>query len=574
MKVKRFAFTSVLLLIMGAISVQEFSYCQSRSTFTNPIIAGFYPDPSICRVGKDFYLVNSTFAYFPGINVFHSTDLVHWSLIGYVLGRPEEFNLDGQQVSRGLFAPSIRYHNGLFYVTCTLVDIGGNFVATAKDPAGPWSKPAWLPQLDGIDPSPFFDDDGKAYIVYNSIPPEHKSLYPGHRTIRIREFDPENLKVKEDERILINGGTDINKKPVWIEGPHILKKDGIYFLIAAEGGTEDQHSEVVFKSANIYGPYVSYEKNPILTQRNLNPQRPNPITSTGHADLVQTESGDWWGVFLGCRPYRPYEGEYYNTGRETFLAPVTWENGWPVINPGHEEVQYRYSSPVVPSADLADIPRSGNFRTRDDFDSPELNRNWVFLRTPHDRWFDLSTKKGFVTLKLRPETCSGEMNPSFLGRRQEHLRCSASAGLLFTPHAENEKAGLVVFQNERHFYFICKSLEKNGEAIQVYSSDSSGTSADGMLLVASVPIAKDEGGKEVMLKIDATEGLYSCSFAFDERHWTLLKDSMDAKFLSTKVAGGFVGCMFAIYATSDKETSTNAASYDWFEYSGDDEVYK
>jgi xylan 1,4-beta-xylosidase len=572
--VKKIALCLALLFTLAAASIPEYSYGQTPSTFTNPIIAGFYPDPSICRVGKDYYLVNSTFAYFPGINVFHSTDLVHWKLIGYVLNRPQKFNLDGQQVSRGLFAPAIRYHNGLFYVTCTLVDIGGNFVATAKDPGGPWSDPAWLPQLNGIDPSLFFDDDGKAYIVYNSIPPDDKTLYPGHRTIRVYEFDPDSLKVKGDNKILVNGGTDIAKKPRWIEGPHILKKDGMYFLIAAEGGTEDRHSEVVFKSAGVYGPYIPFEKNPILTQRSLNPQRPNPITSTGHADLVQTESGEWWAVFLGCRPYHSFGREYYNTGRETFLAPVTWENGWPVINPGHEEVQYRYPSPIPASTDSADMPRSGNFRTRDDFDSPALSPNWVFLRTPHDQWFDLSTKKGSVTLKLRPETCSGNMNPSFLGRRQEHLRCSASAGLLFTPRAENEKAGLVVFQNENHFYFICKSLEKTGEAIQVYSSDSSSKSAGGMLLIASSPIGKDDAGKEVMLKIDAKEDCYSCSFALDASHWTVVQDSMDAKFLSTQVAGGFVGCMFAMYATSDKEASTNIASYDWFEYSGVDTVYK
>ena len=242
-----------MLLAFTVLDMHEYSFGQSAPSFTNPIIAGFHPDPSICRVGKDYYLVNSTFAYFPGINVFHSRDLVHWQLIGYVLNRPEQLNLDGQGVSRGLYAPAIRYHNGLFYVTCTLVDIGGNFVATAKDPAGPWSKPVWLPEINGIDPSLFFDD-GKTYIVYNSIPPGDKPLYNGHRTIRIHEFDPESVKVRGDEKILVNGGTNIEKKPSWIEGPHILKKDGVYFLIAAEGGTEDQHSEVVFKSENVYGP--------------------------------------------------------------------------------------------------------------------------------------------------------------------------------------------------------------------------------------------------------------------------------------------------------------------------------
>jgi xylan 1,4-beta-xylosidase len=560
-----------MFMLVGS---DEYSLGQSVQSFTNPIIAGFYPDPSICRVGKDYYLVNSTFSYFPGINVFHSRDLVHWKLIGYVLNRPEQFNLDGQGVSRGLFAPAIRHHNGIFYVTCTLVDIGGNFVATAKDPAGPWSRPVWLPQVNGIDPSLFFDDDGKAYIIYNSNPPNDNPLYNGHRTIRIHEFDSESLKVKGNERILINGGTNIEKKPVWIEGPHIFKKDGLYYLIAAEGGTADQHSEVVFKSDNVDGPYVSYVKNPILTQRNLDPKRPYAITSTGHADFVQTESGDWWAVFLGCRPYRPYEEEYYNTGRETFLGPVRWNEGWPAINPGYEEVQYRYPSPLHPSAELTDVPMSGNFWTRDEFNSQELDLTWVFLRTPHEKWYDLGRKKGYLSIRLRPETCSGSMNPSFLGRRQQHLRCSVSAALLFTPKADNEKAGLLVFQNEKHFYFLCKSSEQSEPVIQLYRSDGSGKSANGMELIASMPIGMDKKDNELLLKIDAKEDVYSFSYACNPGQWTLLKDSVDAKFLSTRVAGGFVGCMDAMYATSQNKESNSVAEYDWFEYSGDDTAYK
>ena len=320
--------------------------------------------------------------------------------------------------------------------------------------------------------------------------------------------------------------------------------------------------------------YVSYEKNPILTQRQLDPRRPNPITSTGHADFVQTESGDWWAVFLGCRPYHPYEKEYYNTGRETFLAPVKWENGWPTINPGHEEVQYRYPSPILPSTDSIDVPTSGNFRIRDEFDSHDLNINWVFLRTPHEKWYDLAQKKGYLSIRLRPEICADGMNPSFLGRRQQHLRCSVSTALLFTPKADNEEAGLLVFQNEKHFYFLCESSEKGEPVIQLYSSDSSGKAASGMVLIASTPAEKSVRGNEVMLKIDAKEDVYSFSYTYHPDRWTLLKDSVDAKFLSTKVAGGFVGCMVAMYATSQRKESSSIAAYNWFEYSGDDEVYK
>jgi xylan 1,4-beta-xylosidase len=311
-------------------------------TYTNPILAGFYPDPSIIRVQEDFFLVASTFAYFPGIPVFHSRDLVNWKLIGHVMSRPEQMDLTGFGVSRGIFAPSIHFHEGIFYVTCTLVDGKGNFIAAAKDPSGPWSMPVWLPEINGIDPSLFFDEDGSSYIVYNSVPPGNRSLYDGHRTIRLRSFDIKNLKVDGPETIIVNGGTDISRKPAWIEGPHILKHDGSYFLVAAEGGTGYDHSVVAFRSENVTGPYISYEKNPVLRQRKPD-ERSNPVTSTGHAQLVETSSGNWHAVFLGCRPY---DGDHYNTGRETFLVPVSWENGWPIMNPGKAQVEYHYPLPL------------------------------------------------------------------------------------------------------------------------------------------------------------------------------------------------------------------------------------
>ncbi len=427
---------SLIFLGLSFIGLNHHALAQTEKGFTNPILAGFYPDPSICRVGGDYYLVNSTFSYFPGIPIFHSKDLVNWKLIGHAIHRPEQMDLEGLGVSRGIFAPAIRHHNGIFYVTCTLVDRGGNFVVTSKRAEGPYSNPIWLPQINGIDPSMFFDENGTAYIVYNSVAPDNQPLYDGHRTIRLYEFDIENLKVTGEEKILVNGGTDISKKPVWIEGPHIFQKDGYYYLIAAEGGTGDQHSEVVFRSTKVDGLYISYENNPILTQRHLNPKRKHPVTSTGHADFVQTESGDWWAVFLGCRPYPPTEEGFYNTGRETFLAPVRWANDWPVINPDYEEVQYSYPLPIKPSPASAAVPYSGNFKIRDDFDADVLNLNWVFLRTPHKKWYDLNRRKGFLAMELRPETCAERRNPSFLGHRQQHLSGFAIVAIDFLPKAE------------------------------------------------------------------------------------------------------------------------------------------
>ena len=547
---------------------------QNKQEFTNPILAGFYPDPSICRVGSDYYLVNSTFSYFPGINVFHSKDLVDWKLIGYVLDRQEQLNLDGQGVSRGIFAPAIRYHNGTYYVTCTLVDIGGNFIATSKSASGPWSNPVWIPQINGIDPSMFFDQNGKAYILYNSIPPDNKPLYDGHRTLRMYEFDIENLKVVGKEKILVNGGVNISKKPVWIEGPHILQRDGYYYIIAAEGGTSDQHSVVVFRSKNVDGPYVPYKHNPILKQRHLNPKREFAITCTGHADFVQTELGDWWTVFLGCRPYRPYEEGYVNTGRETFLAPVKWKNGWPVINPGKEKVQYHYPLPITLNKEDIEKQYSGNFTWKDEFDKEQLNRDWMFLRTPHEQWYSLTTRKGYLALQLRSETCAGNMNPSFLGHRQQHLCGSASTEIHFIPKAQNEKAGLLIFQNEKHFYFLCKSIDENASVVQLYRSGDNADSSSQMELITFKKLSEDQYRKKLDLKIEANGDSYSFFYSFKPNEWSLLKDSVDAKYLSTKVAGGFVGCMYALYATSLGKPSTNVSYYAWFEYQGNDEVYK
>jgi xylan 1,4-beta-xylosidase len=550
-------------------------YAQDSTNFANPILAGFYPDPSICRVSGDYYLVNSSFSYFPGIPIFHSEDLTSWKLIGHVLDRAEQLNLNGLGVSRGIFAPAIRYNKGVFYVTCTLVDRGGNFIVTSKKPEGPWSNPVWIPEIDGIDPSMFFDENGKAYIVYNSIPPDNKSIYDGHRTIRMYEFDIENLKVIGKEILLVNGGVDIAKKPVWIEGPHIFQKDGYYYLIAAEGGTVEQHSEVVFRSKNVDGPYVPYEKNPILTQRYLDWKRNNPITSTGHADFIQTEAGDWWAVFLGCRPYQPYREEgYYNTGRETFLAPVKWENGWPIINLGKDEVQYYYPIPIQSQKSTSSIQYSGNIKFKDNFTAEELNKNWMFLRTPKEQWYNLKQRAGVLSMQLRPESCSGTDNPSFIGHRQQNLSGYASTAIFFSPAAENEKAGLLIFQNEKHFYFLCKSLKGNDQIIQLYKSNNNEQAGDSMVLITSRTLKGDQRDKELYLKIEAKGNIYSFSYGFEPNQWSVLKDSLDATYLSTRVAGGFVGCFYAMYATSLGKPSSTVSYFDWFEYQGKDDVYK
>lgn len=525
-------------------------------TFNNPILAGFNPDPSICRVGEDYYLVTSTFAYFPGIPILHSKDLVNWNQIGSAITRTSQLDLTEQGFSRGLYAPTIAFHDDKYYITCTQVDLGGNFIVTADRPEGPYSQPYWLPEVNGIDPSLFFDEDGKVYIVYNSIPPDNVSLYGGHRTIRMYELDSDSLTVKGEEHLLINGGTDIEKEPVWIEAPHIYKRNGYYYLMAAEGGTSYNHSEVIFRSKDILGPYEVFDNNPILTQRHLDTTRAKPITSTGHADIVELPSGEWWAVFLGCRPY---QGGHYNTGRETFLAPVRWENGWPVINPDFDEVQYQYPIPTTTNKTKAIRPLNGNFTYRDDFSS-DFDKRWYFLRNVKEQWYTHDQKAGTFTLQLRPETIAAKGNPSALLQVQPHLYGYAQTQLSFSAQNEVEMAGLLVLQNDRHYYFINKA----GDQLQLLKKTETGYET-----LSSVAYS----AKSVHLRIEASGNHYHFYYSENGNDFKLLAENVDATHLSTQSAGGFVGCMYGLYASSNGQDSDNEATFEYFELQTKEAVY-
>jgi alpha-N-arabinofuranosidase len=485
---------------------------------------------------------------------------VNWKQVGHAIDRPSQLNHEGAGVSRGLFAPAITYHNGLFYIVCTQIDKGGNFVITAKDPAGPWSDPVWIPQVTGIDPSLFIEDNGKSFIVYNSVPPGNISQYDGHRTIRMYEFDINNLKVIGDEMLLVNGGTDITKKPVWIEAPHIFRKEDWYYLICAEGGTGYNHSEVVFRSRSLEEPFISYKGNPILTQRHLDPARKNPVTTTGHADFVETPEGKWFAVFLGCRPY---EGNHYNIGRETFMAPVKWEDGWPIILEGNEVVKTSYPVPIPGLTEEVNNPFSGQIIYRDEFDSPTLNKRWSFLRTT-GAWLSHSKEKNAIIMQVRPETCTGLDNPSFIGFRQQNHTASAEVLMEFNPASSNEKAGMVIFQNETHFYYLCKSMSGDKPVVQLFISRPDST----MLVVESINLPNET--QSVYLRISMEKSLYKFEYSVNGQKWKSFSKSMDAKFLSTSTAGGFVGCMYGLYATSQWRPSNSTATFNYFQYRGKD----
>ena len=506
--------------------------------YRNPILAGFFPDPSITRAGDKYYLVNSTFAYFPGIPVFESSDLVHWTQIGSVIDRPTQLDYHTLGVSRGVFAPSIEYHDGVFYVFNTHVDRGGNYVVTAKDPAGPWSDPVWLPPLvDGIDPSLFIDEDGTSYVLNNG-PPEGAPRYRGHRAIWIQQFDRNTLQLHGPRKILVDGGVDPSKQPIWIEGPHIYKRSGWYYLSCAEGGTGPQHSQVVLRSRSPWGPYEAYAGNPILTQRDLAHDRPDPVTNAGHADLLEATDGSWWAIFLATRTYG--DGQY-NTGRETFLLPVTWRDGWPTILEHGRTVPYAAPGPRFQRAgDQA--PQSGNFTWRDEFEGAVLDKAWLQLRTPTQPWFDLKRMPGAVTIDPQAVDLAAPANPSFLARRQQHLDFDASTSLE-APKQAGTVAGLVAFQSERYWFFL--GARRVTDGLQIFLEKHR---ADAHEVIATKTIAATQ---RLKFRISAQARDYSFFYDSDGKGWIPVKEREDGSTLSTQVAGGFVGAVIGPYARTE-----------------------
>jgi alpha-N-arabinofuranosidase len=509
----------------------------AEDEFVNPINAGFYPDPSIVRVEDDYYMIHSSFSYFPGIPIFHSTDLVNWEQIGHVLDRPSQLPVDSLGISRGVFAPTIEYHDGTFYVLNTLVDAGGNFMVTAEDPAGPWSEPIWLDRVGGIDPSIFFDDDGKVYVINNDAP-EDEPLYQGHRAIWIREYDLATNKSISEPKVIINGGVDISQEPVWIEGPHLIKVNDEYILHAAEGGTGPDHSQVVLKGDSPLGPFTPYEGNPILTQRHISPDREFSVEYVGHADMVETANGEWWTIFLGVRPY---DGTHFNTGRETFLLPVTWKDGWPVILEGEETVPAKLKRPDLPYAEEPVPPTHGNFTFIDDFDAEELADYWTMLRTPREEWWELGD--GYLKLKSRDDIISGYGNPSFIGRRQQHAYGSASTKMTYAPESAGDVAGLVAFQGEHFYYLLGITLNGQGQK-EVFLEKSEGGAKERI----ARKVIEDQSAEDFYLKIDARGAEYDFQYATEEGAWNTLFENADGTILSTNKAGGFVGTVIGMYA--------------------------
>lgn len=513
---KKFLFIVFLIVLTLGASAQ----------YRNPVIPGFHPDPSICRVGDDYYTVNSSFQYFPGVPIYHSRDLVSWELIGNVLDRESQLPLKGASSWLGIYAPTLRYHDGTYYMITTNVGNGGNFMVTATDPRGPWSEPIWLEQ-QGIDPSLWFED-GKCYMMSN---PDN--------TIMLCEIDPATGKQLTPSRPLWRGTG--GRYP---EGPHIYKKDGWYYLLISEGGTELAHKLTIARSRSIYGPYTANPDNPILTHCNMKGQS-NQIQATGHGDFVQAKDGSWWLTFLA---YRNFGGSYHHLGRETYLAPVEWKAGqWPVVNGGEPVDTLMPQKPLG----VAQQPQKRHIHTT--FRKP-MGPEWVYIQNPdsskyffHDGWLQMTCSRGPLSKNERP---------SFMGRRQESANMTAETFIDFTEGLPRDEAGITVYQIHDGYASICllPDVGKTKVAVKCRLK-----SVESMMATAEIE------GYAAYLRIRSDGIHYLFDYSVDGKEYKTLA-RLDCSLLSTEVVGGFTGTVIGLYATENNFSEAYGRSFALFKY--------
>ena len=494
----------------------------------NPILQGFYPDPSAISVGEDYYIVNSSFSYFPGLPIMHSTDLAHWEQIGNVLDRESQLPLENAGHSQGLFAPTIRYNDGIFYVICTNVSHGGNFIVTAEEPEGPWSEPHYIDGAEGIDPSLFFDDDGKCYYIGTHPNPEG-CKYDGDWYIYIQEIDIENFKLIGEKHDVWNGAV---KGVHWPEGPHLYKIDDYYYIIHAEGGTGPHHAICCARSKTVFGPYENNFNNPIFTHRHLGKRY--PIQYVGHGDLFLAANGEWYMVMLAVRPTKGYT----TMGRETFLAKVTFEDGWPLVNPGlgvlSDELIVKLDEfvPAVIETSLPNVSKKYDF-TR----MKELGPEWLSLRKSHKDFVSF-TQDGLL-LKCGTDNLAETGHPSFVAIRQDSHMFEARATFVPDNLYLGARAGICYMQSN-DYQLRFEVYENRARVVLVKGGTEEVLTASPAELSPVTLILKVSGTKASL-------------FIMSDKGVEPLVRNYNIPELSTEVAGGFVGCTVGIFATDGED---------------------
>ena len=537
-----------------------------KNTIKNPIIPGFYPDPSICRVGDDYYLVCSSFELSPGIPLFHSKDLANWEQLCYVLTPQNGFYVEKNTGNGGVMAPTIRYCNGTFYIiNCNFSD-RGNFIVTAKDPAGPWSAPHFLDDVPGIDASLFFDTDGTCYIMGTAnIWPDGKG---GMRQgIWAAEYDAQNFRLISEPVALWGGAMAGAASP---EAPHIYHIGDWYYLLIAEGGTEMYHSATIARSRSALGPYEGDPSNPILTTRHMGKKA--LIQNAGHADLIDTAAGEWYAVFLASRLIG---GVSKNLGRETFIVPVEWEDEWPLFSPESGKVEWKYSLPegLVWSPVKKDP-------VRDEFDSPQLRMDWCFWGS-HGEQFPVMTEQGLklpcltqaLADPLRALSMEAERpqnnSLAFVCRRRLQPHCRFSCKMRFTP-VNDESAGIAIVQAMNHQFHLELARENGQTVVQLlqYTADydlqpyfPGFTSTTNRTLLGCAPF----DGEEIILEMELDENRYVFRYGTDEKDLAELACA-DGAVINPEKVGCMVGEMLGLYASGNGGKSENSALFCWSDY--------
>ena len=532
-----------------------------QEVFKNPILAGGYPDPSICKVGDTFYLVNSSFEYFPGLPIHKSTDLINWELIGHGLHRESQasstVNLVDVQSNGGIHAPTIRYNKGVYYIISTNVYYDAeknkadmvNFIITANNPAGPWSDPIHIEGAPGIDPDLFFDDNGRVWYVGNQAP-ENPS-FDGEGEIWLQELDLNQFSLVGEKHLLWRGACG----GVWAEGPHMYKKDGKYYLIIAEGGTSFNHAVMVAMSENIEGPYISNPRNPILTSRHLSYD--NWVNSTGHGDIVELDDGRYYMVILGIRN-EINRGS--NMGRETFIAPLSWEREpfewkenkdlWPVVSPISGKVEKENDVIFTNSTQI----NSYNFR--DDFNSKTLGLKWNFRRLPLENIYSLDKREGFLRIFSNQNIIKERHRAALMGFKQNQTNFEYFTSMNFNPENNKSEAGISIFQKDDN-YLNFTVVKKDGNffiKVNAYNNNK--------LILKDEQLIPDYKGK-IKLKISSEEGEYKLFYSTRGFRYRLF-DKLKNDILLSK---GYTGAHIGLYITSNGEDSNDYVDFDYVDYS-------
>jgi xylan 1,4-beta-xylosidase len=518
----------------------------------NPILRGFNPDPSIIRAGPDFYIANSTFEWFPGVQIHHSRDLANWRLIAHPLNRASQLDMRGAPASCGVWAPCLSYDGGTFYLIYTDVKTWTNpakdthnYLVTTRDIAGDWSEPRYL-NSSGFDPSLFHDEDGRKWLV--QMITDHRKDKNRFGGIIIQEYSArERSLVGEPNHIFM--GTELG----YTEGPHLYKKNGYYYLLIAEGGTGLDHAVTLARSKSIFGPYELCPSNPVLSSKYA-PR--NPLQKAGHASLVETEAGEVYMVHLCGRPL-PARGRCV-LGRETAIQRMAWtDDGWLRLESGGKEPELSVAAPALPEASWE------KDAARDDFDSDRLNINFQSFRIPlGEDLLSLKERPGYLRLK-GAESLSSRFRQSLVARRQQAFRYSASTCLEFEPESYKQMAGLVCLYDQENFFYLRVSYddEMGGKCLGILSCENG---------AFAYPLERDlsiEGWKRCHLKAEVDYDRLRFFYSKEEEDWLPLGGNYDISILSDECCreGRFTGAFVGL-CCQDLMGSRLHADFDYFEY--------